>query len=51
MPRASATARHISGGLIKAGKFVKPIRLVENRIGFIESEIDSWLKAKVEERD
>ena len=37
--------------LIKAGKFPRPIRLGENRIAFVEDEIDAWLKRKVAERD
>jgi prophage regulatory protein len=37
--------------LIKANKFVKPVKIGENRIGFIEAEIDAWLEAKAAERD
>jgi prophage regulatory protein len=37
--------------LIKAKKFPKPISLGENRIGFVESEIDAWIAAKITERD
>src|SRR5262245_2134502 len=37
--------------LIKAGRFPKPVKIGENRNGFVESEIDAWLRKKVEERD
>ena len=37
--------------LIRAGKFVRPLRLGENRIAFSEQEIDAFLEAKVAERD
>jgi len=37
--------------LIRAGKFVRPIRLGENRIAFSEQEIDAWLDSKIAERD
>ena len=37
--------------LIAAGKFPKPIRLGENRIMFVESEIDAWLLERIAERD
>lgn len=34
---------------IKAGTFPAPISLGEKAVGWIESEIDSWLAARVEE--
>jgi prophage regulatory protein len=37
--------------LIKAGKFPKQIHLSENRVGFVETEIDAWLKSKIADRD
>jgi prophage regulatory protein len=37
--------------LMKAGKFPKPIRLGENRIAFVEREIDDWLEQRMIERD
>jgi prophage regulatory protein len=37
--------------LIAAGKFPKPIRLGANRVGFIEAEIDQWLRDCAAERD
>jgi prophage regulatory protein len=37
--------------LIKAGHFPKPIKLSAQRVGFVESEVDAWLKAKIAERD
>lgn len=37
--------------LIKANKFPRPIRLGENRLAWIESEIDQYLKQRIAERD
>jgi len=37
--------------LIRAGKFPKPIKLGEHRIAFVESEIDDWLRGRMEARD
>jgi prophage regulatory protein len=37
--------------LIKAGKFPAPIRLGENRVAWIETEINEWLETKRMERD
>lgn len=36
--------------LIKAGRFPVPIKLGEQRIGFIESEIDEWIKSRMAAR-
>ena len=35
----------------KAGHFPKRVRLSQGRVGWIESEVDDWLKARVAERD
>jgi prophage regulatory protein len=37
--------------LIHTKKFPAPIRLGENRIAFVEEEIDAWLEQKRVERD
>jgi prophage regulatory protein len=37
--------------LIKRGKFPRRVQLGGKRVGFIESEIDEWLKDRVAERD
>jgi prophage regulatory protein len=37
--------------LVKAGKFPAPIKVGQNRIGWVESEIDEWLNVKIAERD
>jgi prophage regulatory protein len=36
---------------VKAGKFPAPIKVGQNRIGWVESEIDEWLNVKIAERD
>jgi prophage regulatory protein len=37
--------------LIKANKFVKPVKVGEKRIGFIEAEVDAWLETKAAQRE
>ena len=37
--------------LIKAGKFPPPIALGDNRVGWIESEIEDWLLECIAARD
>jgi predicted DNA-binding transcriptional regulator AlpA len=37
--------------LIAAGKFPKPIHLGAATVGFLESEIDEWITARIRERD
>jgi prophage regulatory protein len=37
--------------LVRDKKFPAPIRLGENRVAWIESEIDAWLVSKREDRD
>ena len=34
--------------LQKQGEFPKSVSITERRVGFVESEIDDWLKAKIE---
>lgn len=33
------------------GRFPKRVRLGQGRVGWVESEIDEWLAAKIAERD
>ena len=44
------SAMHISR-LEKIGRFPKRIRLGPNAVGWVETEVDDWIKAKVAERD
>jgi prophage regulatory protein len=37
--------------LIKEGKFPKTIKLGEAHVGFVEEEIDAWLKNLIKQRD
>jgi len=37
--------------LVRSNKFPAPIRLGENRVAWIETEIDEWLETKRMERD
>ncbi|QIG67393.1 transcriptional regulator protein [Rhizobium phage RHph_TM3_3_9] len=37
--------------LINAGEFPRPVRLGENRVAWLESEIDSWIANHVSARD
>lgn len=34
--------------LQKQGEFPKSVSITERRVGFVESEIEDWLKAKIE---
>ena len=37
--------------LWKAGKFPAPLRISTNRTAWLESDIDSWIAARVADRD
>jgi prophage regulatory protein len=37
--------------LIGAGKFPRPIQLGEQSVGFIETEVDEWIAARIRDRD
>jgi prophage regulatory protein len=37
--------------LIAAGKFPKPIHISSQRVAFVESEIDSWIGARIADRE
>lgn len=37
--------------LEQAGRFPKRLRLGENRVGWLEEEVDDWINSKVRERD
>lgn len=34
-----------------AGRFPKPIRLSARTVGWLEAEVDEWLRSRVKERD
>lgn len=44
------TAQHILR-LEGAGKFPKRLQLGANRVGWLQTEIEAWLKARIAERD
>ena len=35
----------------KEGKFPKRVRLGQNRVGWVESEVDDWIRERIMERD
>ena len=37
--------------LEQAGRFPKRIRLGQNRVAWLESEVDDWIAQKMQERD
>jgi prophage regulatory protein len=37
--------------LENAGKFPKRVRLGQNRVGWVESEVEEWLRSRIAERD
>ena len=42
--------QHVSR-LEKAGQFPKRVKLGQNRVGWIESEVLEWLQERIERRD
>lgn len=34
-----------------AGQFPKRVRLGQGRVGWVETEVDDWLRARIAERD
>jgi prophage regulatory protein len=49
-PKIPFTRQHI-GRLERAGKFPKRIQVGENRVAWLESEVEDWIAARVAERD
>lgn len=39
------------GGKENAGEFPRRVKLGANRVGWVESEIESWISSKIAERD
>ncbi|RWK49428.1 MAG: AlpA family phage regulatory protein [Mesorhizobium sp.] len=44
-------SRNYIDKLIREDRFPKPVFLSPRRRAFLESEIDAWLKARVDQRD
>lgn len=44
-------SRNYIDRLIKEGRFPKPVFLSPRRRAFVETEIDEWVKTRVEQRD
>ncbi|TIP20162.1 AlpA family transcriptional regulator [Mesorhizobium sp.] len=44
-------SRNYIDRLIKEGRFPKPVFLSPRRRAFIETEIDEWVKTRIEQRD
>lgn len=36
---------------IQQGRFPRPVKIARKAVGWIESEIDSWIKKRIVERD
>ncbi len=36
---------------VKRGWFPKPVRIGPNRVGWVESEVEGWIRARIGERD
>lgn len=56
LPRGETTARvglHYTTiwRLMKRGEFPMPVQLSDNRIGWLEAEIDDWIARRVAARD
>lgn len=48
--RVCYSPQHIAR-LEKAGKFPKRVRLGPNRVGYLETEIDDWIRDRIDDRD
>ena len=48
--RVCYSPQHFSR-LEKAGKFPKRVTLGQNRVGWLEEEIDRWIQERIDERD
>jgi len=35
----------------RAGKFPKPVKIGANSVGFVEDEVEEWMRSRVAERD
>lgn len=46
--RRTSMSRSTVYALMKVGAFPRAVHLGKRRVGFVESEIDEWLKAKIE---
>lgn len=49
--RRTGIGRTTLWDLIRKQKFPTPIKLGSKSIGFVESEVDEWIVAKIEERN
>lgn len=38
-------------GLVKSGDFPKPVRLGKKAVGWVDAEIDDWIRRRIELRD
>jgi prophage regulatory protein len=47
--KTSISVQHITR-LEKVGKFPKRVQLTENRVGWIEQEVDDWLMERAKRR-
>lgn len=48
--RVCYSPQHIAR-LEKAGKFPKRVTLGQNRVGWVEEEVDQWIQDRIDERD
>jgi prophage regulatory protein len=48
--KTTISIQHITR-LEKLGRFPKRIQLTQNRVGWLESEVDEWLEQRVAERN
>lgn len=45
--KKASISRSLRHKLIKEGKFPQPVRIGVRRIAFVESEVESWIAARV----
>ncbi|MDY7762557.1 AlpA family phage regulatory protein [Burkholderia pseudomallei] len=44
--RVTGISRSLIYELARAGSFPKPVRLTSNRVGWLEHEVQEWIRAK-----
>ncbi|MES0024961.1 MULTISPECIES: AlpA family transcriptional regulator [unclassified Mesorhizobium] len=49
--RRTGLARSTIYEMMDTGTFPRPVKLGPRQVGWVEGEVDSWIAARIEERD
>ena len=47
--RRCGISRSMLFALVKSGEFPKPIRLTSRTVGFVEREVDGWIRDRIQQ--